>query len=239
MSDDFTLERYGELLDLALARDYAFVRFSELEAVEGRAVVLRHDIDFSPRFLGPVSALERERGIVSTWCLQPSAATYRWDGPEMRAAIAGVLADGHELGLHFDANGCETDAQVLAGVAREKAELERVYGVTVRVVSWHQVGRKMMGHLRVPDMVNTYEPRFFGEIGYVSDSNMQWRGSDLAAILRAGEPRRLQLLIHPLWWRERWSSMGTRLGELAAELGLKPSEVMSAEQAELAAEEGG
>lgn len=238
MSADFTLARYGELLDLALASGYAFVRFTELDAVDDRAIVMRHDIDFSARFLAPLSAIERERGAVSTWFLQPGAATYRWDGPEMRAAIGQVLADGHELGLHFDANRCASEAEILDGVARERAALEEAYGVVVGAVSWHQPGRKTMSHLEVPGMVNTYAPRFFTEIGYVSDSNMQWRGNDLAAMLRAGEPRMLQVLTHPVWWQETWASMGTRLRALAAELGLDPAAIMSEEQAALAAAEG-
>ncbi len=56
-------------------------------------------------------------------------------------------------------------------------------------------------------------------------------------MLRAGEPRRLQVLTHPIWWRESWAPMGARLRELAEELGLPAEAVMSPEQSALAAAE--
>ena len=105
---DFTLGRYSELLRIALDEGYRFVGFGDLDGGSDDAIVLRHDIDFSPRWLAPMAAVEQLHGITSTWCLQPSATTYRWDAAETRAAVRALLEAGHELALHFDANRCAT-----------------------------------------------------------------------------------------------------------------------------------
>ncbi len=228
---DFTLARYEQLLRTALDEGYAFVGFCGLDDAAGPAVALRHDIDFSPRWLAPVAAVEEALGIRSTWCLQPSATNYRWDGPAMRAAVEPLLAAGHELALHFDANACGDEAGIVDGVRREASMLAAAYGVEVRVVSFHQVGRRMLSHLELPPpYVNTYAPRFFSEIGYVSDSNMHWRGKDLEAILRGREHRRLQVLTHPMWWREEPVTLLEAMRELAAETGIDVEELLTPEQ---------
>ncbi len=228
---DFTLGRYSELLRIALDEGYRFVGFGEIDGGSDEAIVLRHDIDFSPRWLAPMAAVEQLHGITSTWCLQPSAATYRWDAAETRAAVRALLDAGHELALHFDANRCSTQAEIVEGVLAEAAALEGVYDVPVRVVSFHQVGRRMLSDLELPaPLINTYAPRFFTEIGYVSDSNMQWRGKDLEALLRAHEHRRMQVLIHPVWWREEATTLRAALESVAEDAGLAFDEVVSPEQ---------
>jgi len=228
---DFTLARYAELLGIALQEGYRFVGFAELDAVEGEAVVLRHDIDFSPRWLAPMAAAEQLHGVTSTWCLQPSAETYRWDAPDTRIAVESLIEDGHELALHFDANRCHTEPEIVEGVQEEVAALEELYGVTVRVVSFHQVGRRMLTHLELPEpLINTYAPRFFSDIGYVSDSNMQWRGKDLEALLRGHAHEKLQVLTHPVWWREKAVTLREALQSVADDIGVQLDDVISPEQ---------
>jgi hypothetical protein len=228
---DFTLRRYAELLAIAREEGYEFVGFADLGEAPGEAIVLRHDIDFSPRWLAPMAAAEQAHGVRSTWCLQPSATTYRWDGPQTRAAIGALLEAGHELALHFDANRCATEVEIVEGVLAEAAALERVYGVAVRVVSFHQVGRRMLSDLELPaPLINTYAPRFFTDIGYVSDSNMHWRGKDLEALLRSHTHRLLQVLIHPVWWRAEAVSLRQAIQDVADESGMPFDAIVSPEQ---------
>jgi hypothetical protein len=73
-----------------------------------------------------------------------------------------------------------------------------------------------VGHLELGEhRINTYAPRFFREIGYLSDSNQNFRGKDPETELRnAG---RLQFLTHPTLWsgrslREILEEQATRLG---------------------------
>jgi hypothetical protein len=78
--------------------------------------------------------------------------------------------------------------------------------------------------------VNAYGPVFFGPIEYASDSNQDFRGKDLLAMLRTGAVRRLQLLIHPFWWRPEYSSLITKMEALASRLDLSLGELLTAEQ---------
>lgn len=226
---DFTLARYGELLAVAREEGYAFVRFGELESAPARAIVLRHDIDYDPRFVAAVSEVEREHGAVATYCFLPGALTYSLDAPQTRAAAEAVIADGHDIGLHFDATDVSDDA-LPAAVATAAEAMHARFGTRPAVVSWHMAGRRHAGHLKLPGLVNSYAPRFFGEIGYVSDSNRDWRDRDLEAILRAGEHERLQVLTHPIWWRAQPVALIDALRQLAQDSGVDLDAILTPEQ---------
>jgi hypothetical protein len=99
------------------------------------------------------------------------------------------------------------------------------------VVSFHMPGRRPVDHLVLPaGLINTYASRFFVEIGYVSDSNQNWRGVDLETVLRSREQSRLQLLIHPFWWRAEPGTMRSKLFDFAAQIGVDVNEMITHEQ---------
>jgi len=145
-----------------------------------------------------------------------------------------VLEAGHWLGLHFDASEISSDADVVTGVERDARRLEALFGHAVTAVSFHMPGRRTVGGIELPDgLVNVYGPRFFEEIAYVSDSNQDWRGTDVEALFAGRAVNRLQLLTHPFWWRESYGTIGEKLEELAAELGVAVEEIATWEQVEL------
>jgi hypothetical protein len=51
-------------------------------------------------------------------------------------------------------------------------------------------------------MPHTYEPRYFSEIAYISESGGEWRhgGPFERPAFRAGTA--IHLLLHPIWWAE-------------------------------------
>jgi hypothetical protein len=213
-----TFDEYGRLIALGPPS----VRFAD--ELPDRALLLRHDIDDRPKWIEPMACVEAERGAVSTYCLQVRSRFYALD-EEADRAVRTLLACGHELGLHFDSSAMASDDEVLEGVAREAALLSERYSTPVRVVSFHMPGVRPVGHLELPaPLINTYAPRFFGEIAYLSDSNQNWRGKDPEAELRAA--RRIQFLTHPTLWsgrplrailEEQAARLGTTVQELATE----------------------
>ncbi len=236
--EPFTWARYGGHLDAALGAGYAFTGFDTLRegAAPDMSILLRHDVDYDPAWVAPMAALETQRGIASTWFVLTTSPLYSLDEPRTREAIEGLLSDGHALGLHFDASLIESDEEALAGVDEKAGLLEESFGVRVGAVSFHMPGRRGAAHLELPGgRVNTYAPRFFDEIGYISDSNQDWRGTDLDAELRARTHRCLQLLIHPFWWREEYGPIIPKLERLAADHGIDPREIITPEQREIAA----
>jgi hypothetical protein len=190
-----TFQEYGRLVALGPP---AF-RFTD--ELPERALLLRHDIDDRPKWIEPMAQVEAEHGVVSTYCLQIRSPFYALDD-EADAAVATLLHLGHELGLHFDSSDMTSDDEVVEGVEREAAVLEARYGTPIRVVSFHMPGVRPVGHLELgTGRVNTYAPRFFTEIAYLSDSNQNWRGKDPETELRAAT--RIQFLTHPTLWSGR------------------------------------
>jgi hypothetical protein len=123
--------------------------------------------------------------------------------------------------LHFDATALADDAVVVDAVEHAATKLERTFGVIVPAVSFHMPTRRPVSHLLLGGgRINTYGPRFFQELEYVSDSNQDWRGKDLGRVLTEQHPRALQVLTHPIWWRERYTPFEAVLRELAGRLGL-------------------
>ncbi len=204
-----TYEAYGRLLALGPPT------FRFTDELPERALLLRHDIDDRPKWIEPMAAVEAEQGAVATYCLQVRSPFYTLD-MEADLAVAALLDHGHELGLHFDSSGVESDEEVVDGVAREAELLEQRYDTPIRVVSFHMPGVRPVGHLELgEERINTYAPRFFTEIGYLSDSNQDFRGRDPETELR--DAGRLQFLTHPTLWSGR--SLREILEEQAARMG--------------------
>jgi hypothetical protein len=238
---EFTLDEYRGYLELAVACGYRFVGFASLDDRGDRAgpeILLRHDVDYAPKFMPRMAAIEAELGVRATYCVQIDSRCYSIDTPENRTAIADTLDAGHWLGLHFDASEIESDREVLDRVVEQARCLGRTFSRDVDVVSFHMPGRRPVDHLALPaGLVNAYEPRFFGEIGYVSDSNQNWRGVDLEDVLRRRLHDRVQLLIHPFWWRDGPATMRSKMEALAAEIGIDAHEIVTPEQRQLIEEE--
>jgi hypothetical protein len=232
--EPFTLDRYESYLRAGLDAGYRFVPFDELDSTPP-LVVLRHDVDYSPPHAVEMARRERAAGVIATYCVHAACRWYDASRTPHREAIETVLGEGHALGLHFDASEIADDAAVAAGVVAEAERLESLFGTTVIAVSFHMPGRRPVGHIELPPpMLNTYGPRFFDELAYVSDSNQDWRGNDdPAALLRAVFAERVQMLIHPFWWRDRYGTIGDKLSELAASLSVPIEEIATWEQMEL------
>src|SRR3984893_221546 len=205
MRCQFTLEEYRHYLELALAHGYRFVGFESLDEARAHGspeILLRHDVDYAPKFMPPMAAIEAQLGVRATYCVHVDSRWYSIEEPGNQQAIATTLDAGHWLGLHFDASSIEADRQARERVAEQARRLGQAFSREVRAVSFHMPGRRRVDHLALPGgLINSYEARFFVDIGYASDSNQNWRGVDLEDVLRRRAHDRLQLLIHPFWWR--------------------------------------
>ena len=147
---DFTLDEYRRYLSLAVAEGYSFVSFESLDdghQPTGPEILLRHDVDYAPKYLPAMAAIEADLGVRATYCLHVDSPWYSPETPDNRAAISETLDGGHWLGLHFDASSIESDRDVLSGVTEQANRLGDLFTQTVRAVSFHMPGRRPVDHL--------------------------------------------------------------------------------------------
>ena len=204
MLDSFTYAEYRALI-ARLARTHALLRFVDVK--NGRPtqpfVILRHDVDYSPRAALELAKLEAGEGWRATYFLLPSGPYYNLLEPETAGLPRQLVDLGHEVGLHYDVRLLGAfpprdwdrilDAQV---------DLLTALGVPQVVsIARHQpalTGEDPFG-LRA-DYLNAYDPRFVRDATYVSDSCRAWRDAGWQLLSEGPLPDRLQLLLHPINW---------------------------------------
>ena len=195
---EFSLAGYRELIAAILARGYETKNFAEVEA--GRPhLILRHDLDMSIDAALTIAEIEADLEIGASYFVLLRSEMYNsWSG-QARDNLRRILDLGHEIGLHFD---CSLYSSNLDDAAAEECRaLEAVIGAPVETVSFHRPAKMLLG--RAEDIAgrrHTYQPRYFSDMGYCSDSRGAWRHGHPLDHAALSEGRALQLLTHPIWW---------------------------------------
>jgi hypothetical protein len=71
----------------------------------------------------------------------------------------------------------------------------------VRVVTFHRPTKWLLGYSgNLDGRLHGYQPRFFADMGYCSDSKRRFRFQHPLNHLAFLGGRALQLVIHPIWW---------------------------------------
>ena len=169
---NMTLAAYRALLEALLERGYRARPFDQAEPSR-TDLVLRHDLDMSLDAALPTARIEQELGLVATYFILIRTEMYNPFSQRGLAAIKGLTEMGHEVGLHLDASLYDKDLD--AGADRECIILEAVTGQPVRFISFHRPGEGLLGLPRqVASRDHAYQPRYFLEMGYSSDSRGGW-----------------------------------------------------------------
>lgn len=150
----------------------------------------------------PIAEIEASAGLAAHYFVLMRSELYNPYAPESLAGIARLADLGHRVGLHFDASLYPNGAETLdAAVRNECSVLEAMTGLQVEVASFHRPAPTLLDRTEpIAGRLHSYQPRFFREIGYVSDSRGAWHhGHPLEhPAVQAG--RALQMLTHPIWW---------------------------------------
>jgi hypothetical protein len=215
--DARTNERFiaGEYEELLLALMELGYRACSLEQIDrkGRSLFVRHDVDLCPERALQLARREHAIGISATYYFLVTTSLYNVASAQSREICADLLAMGHRIGLHFDAaafGACPDELEQQARI--ECTILEAVTGVPVDSISFHRPAREFLNRPgRLAGRRHTYEPEFFSEIGYVSDSNGGWHHGHPLDHPSINAGTALQLLTHPIWWchSERLSAAAT------------------------------
>jgi hypothetical protein len=201
VSSAFTTQRYAELVQSFLARGYHAVGYETARA-DARHLVLRHDLDMSLEAAEPIAEAEAGLGVSAHYFALLRTEMYNPFSAAARSTFERLRGLGHAVGLHLDAALYGDDPAALdRAVADESRALEDAVGAPVRVVSFHRPAARLLGYAKtLAGRRHTYEPCFFGEMGYCSDSRGGWHHGaplDHPAVAKGSA---LQLLTHPIWW---------------------------------------
>jgi len=99
MSLDFTIEKYTDLCEAIAFSGYTplTVRaYLETKDLPPRLVVVRHDVDASPRNEPKIALVESDFGIRATYYFRYKASIFK---PDVMREIAAL---GHEIGYHYE-----------------------------------------------------------------------------------------------------------------------------------------
>ena len=198
---DFTLAGYRILLDSLRDRGYEARRYPDSDPAK-KHLVLTHDLDMSIQSALAVAEVEHDLGVVATYFVMLRTEMYNPFSQRGLAALNRLVELGHELGLHFDASIYNDDPDILDEAAeRECAALEALTGRPVQFLSFHRPAVRLQGMDRlIAGRHHTYEPRFFSNGAYCSDSRGGWHHGHPLDHPAVAEGRELQLLTHPIWW---------------------------------------
>lgn len=195
MTCDFSYHHYKEILNLVLKQGYIFQGFQSPESAKGGtpAIYLRHDIDLDIIGAVELAQIEHKLGVISTYFIMIDSPVYNPFEDISRYCIDKIKDFGHHVGFHIDA--AEYSDQYIETI------LETLYAIfgLERVVSFHKPTPDILGKTP-PWYISTYEPRFFSDIKYASDSRGQWREGCPCQWLDAKKYPKIQLLTHPIHW---------------------------------------
>ena len=197
----FSPDSYRTLITRLLENGYRVRSFEEADPRKSD-LILRHDVDMSLSAAVTIGRIERELSVSAAFFILIRSEMYNPFAPESVADLKQLLDLGHEIGLHFDASLYPDDVLKLeAGVAEECRILETLCGRDIRIVSFHRPSPRLLGLKRnFAGRIHTYQPQFFDEIEYCSDSNGQWSHGSPFERDSVKEGKALQLLTHPIWW---------------------------------------
>jgi hypothetical protein len=199
----FTYQAYEKVLETLMEQGYVFTDYTEWKSVE-KSVILRHDVDLSLQKAVEMSKQEKRicNGGKATYFVLLATEFYNLASLQSRKNVDRILANGGQIGLHFDETQYEisTKEEMVHYVMHETELLSKILDYPVKTVSMHRPSKLFLeSDMEFPGICNCYANCFFKEMKYVSDSRRRWR-EDVDAIVTGGQYERINLLTHPVWY---------------------------------------
>ena len=214
---DFDYKTSYETLLTRMLTTHENRTFEDGAPADGRRYfILRHDIDFCPSAALEMAEIEATHGVSATYFILMSTSLYNILSAEHCTFPRKLISLGHRIGLHYDVAALET---VGAASAWEVFRLQldllgALSGSRPRVISMHNPSAGGIDPFAGSgEFINAYDARFTKDIVYLSDSCGAWRDEAWDFLQGATLPDRLQLLIHPIFWRHEPADRLSRLEE--------------------------
>ena len=209
---EFTYNAYRKLIDKVLQNGYQVCSYKNVDKFD-KAIILRHDVDFSPRKAIDMARIEYQLGVKSTYFVLLSTEFYNVFSKETADILSQIIEMGHEIGLHFDEqryNATSID-QMKDYVYKEASILEKALSVEVNTVSMHRPSKFTLdNNIEFEGFINSYSKKYFTNMKYVSDSRMHWR-ENIIDIIDSNEHDKIHILTHPFWYSDEDESVQNKL----------------------------
>lgn len=220
MNAEFSLAAYAALLRSLSEMGYRDVPFQDADTASAH-LILRHDVDMTLESAVKVAEVEAALGMHADYFILLRSDIYNPLSERGARGVIRILELGHRIGLHFDASlyADQDEDKLNQYCTAECAQLESWFGIEVRMVSFHRPAPAFLGLKRkIGGREHTYQPRYFKDIAYCSDSRGGWHHGHPLDRIRAEGRRAIQLLTHPVWWdSEGLETPAARLDRLAAD----------------------
>lgn len=182
-----------------------------------RFVILRHDVEFSPKRALDLAAVEHEQEVTSTFFFQVTNNSYNVLSGRNLDICRQIRDLGHKIGLHFHLNGMTNLELIKERIGYEAELLSHYLGFAIDRFSFHRPPALVLENdLAIDGLINAYAPAFFTyysntstpphlNIKYVADSKNAWQYTapylyPTREFFAAFD--KIQLLCHPYSWTD-------------------------------------
>jgi hypothetical protein len=223
MANIFTYDYFCELIQVLKQRYFNFGRFTvnsvspgnENTSRMGKVVYMRHDIDLNLNYACKLAELECQLGVTSSYFMMLEADTYNLFSPQNRDKARAIISLGHDVGLHFVPPINLSLDELCSRVKQEVEILSYLLGSQVSCFSIHRPAAGILSSEFCPQgLINTYSHNYFAKHKYISDSNHNFRCGDPIKFIEDFQYSSLQILIHPVWWKNKIMSPEKKIYEV-------------------------
>lgn len=206
---EYTYEEYKNIISSIKDSDSKFGSYNDKD--QDNVVILRHDVDWSPKKAKIMAEIESNHGVQSTYFFLLTSPFYNSFESSVRKKIREIDKMGHDVGLHFSTHQYWSSepqpGELVAAVHREQRVLSELVDNPASAVSFHIPPEWILSR-KFESFISAYESQFFEKFTYLADSNQRWRDDPpLGEIV----PSRLQMLVHPGLWGESDATFVERL----------------------------
>lgn len=219
--DDFTLENYRRLIQLAKLKGFQFILHKNEYVENRRDVIWRHDVEFEPDIALKMAQIENDEKVQATYFFQLHSPLYNVLDSHYREVFHQIKDLGHCVGLHFDSAywGITSEDQLNDYIVLDKEYLEKNMGVQIDTFSFHNTTPFTQSCLeyRYGGLINVYASFFKEHYNYCGDSLGYWRFDRLEDVLNDENVKHLQVLTHDANWNVEVLSPRKRFAKVMRE----------------------
>lgn len=198
---EFTYKAYKNLIEKLKIKNYEFCDYENYEKNK-KSVILRHDIDTSLEKALEIAKLEKSLEVSAYYFILLSTDFYNINSKKSSEILKEIIKLGGKIGLHFDETKYEinTKEDYVKYINYELKILSYIFEEKINVVSMHRPSKEFLEmNLEIPNVINSYQKKFFKDFKYVSDSRMFWR-ENIEEIIEKDDYNKLHILTHSFWY---------------------------------------